>query len=76
MALTSAEKALYQTRLTDAEEKLHLLLTGEAAKVFVDQNGERIEYVQANANRLQTYINELKRLLGKQTISGPMSIWF
>lgn len=76
MALTSAEKALYETRLADAEAQLHLLLTGQAARVFVDQNGERIEYAVANANRLQAYINELKRLLGKLTVTGPMSVWF
>lgn len=76
MALTAAETATYTARLAEAEQKLHELLTGQMARVFVDQNGERIEYSVANANRLQAYIAELKRLLGKQEIKGPMSIWF
>ena len=76
MALTPTERALYETRLADAENSLHQLLTGQSVRVFVDQNGERIEYTAANANRLQAYIAELRRLLGKQTVTGPMSIWF
>lgn len=76
MALTSAERDLLETRLADAEAQLHLLLTGQAARVFVDQNGERIEYAVANANRLQAYIAELKRQLGKLKVTGPMSVWF
>lgn len=76
MALTEAERATLTTRLTDAENSLHLIMTGQAAKVFVDQNGERIEYVAANANRLMAYIAELKRLLGRTTVMGPMKVWF
>lgn len=76
MALTSTERDLLETRLADAEAQLHLLLTGQAARVFVDQNGERIEYAVANANRLQAYIAELKRQLGKLKVTGPMSVWF
>ena len=30
--------------LADAEQRYHELATGQAASVFVDQNGERIEY--------------------------------
>ena len=76
MALSAADRAKYQAWLTDAEQQLHLVLTGQAARVFVDQNGERIEYTAANAGRLQTYINELRRLLGLNTVTGPMSVWF
>ena len=67
--------ATLELRLSQAEEQYHRLLTGQAAKVFVDQNGERIEYVAANAARLAAYIEELKRLLGQQTVSGPLKIW-
>lgn len=76
MALTSAERAVYTTRLADAEAQYHLVLTGQAARVFVDQNGERIEYTSANAARLGAYIAELKRLLGITPITGPMKVWF
>jgi len=60
--------------LADAKAALHKLMTGTAAKVFVDQNGERIEYVAANANRLSAYIAELERLVGTRT-SGPLRVW-
>lgn len=72
MALTAAERAIYEERLTSAEGALHELMTGQAARVFVDQNGERVEYAVANAKQLRAYIYELKVLLGKIT-SGPMS---
>lgn len=76
MALTAEERALLETRLTDAEAQLHLVLTGQSARVFVDQNGERIEYTAANADRLQAYIANLKLQLGKLKIAGPMRVWF
>lgn len=76
MALTTTERATYTARLEDAEAQLHLVLTGQSARVFVDQNGERIEYTSASASRLQTYIAELRRLLGLSTVTGPMKIWF
>lgn len=46
--------------LADAERALHDLLTGQQASVFVDQNGERIEYRAAHAGRLQAYVAELR----------------
>jgi hypothetical protein len=76
MALTSEERAILQTRLTDAEQQLHLVVTGQAARVFVDQNGERIEYTAANRGSLQAYIMSLKSQLGKLNIAGPMRVWF
>lgn len=75
MALTEEERALYQTRLTDAEQSLHLIVTGQQAKVYVDQNGERVEYQMTNTDRLRAYIFELRTLLGKKTVVGPMNIW-
>lgn len=76
MTLTPEQRAVLETRLTEAENAYHQLAMGQAARVFVDQNGERIEYVAANANRLQTYITSLKYQLGVQRIAGPMQIWF
>ncbi len=63
--MTLAEK------LADAETKYHLLLTGQMARVVVDQNGERAEFTSANAARLQAYIQDLKRQLG-QTAAAPL----
>ncbi len=64
--MTLAEK------LADAETKYHLLLTGQMARVVVDQNGERVEFTAANASRLQAYIQDLQRQLGH---SAPAPIY-
>lgn len=73
MALTAEERTLYTTRLSEAETALHQLMLGQSARVFVDQNGERVEYAVANAQRLRAYIWELKVKLGLVTGVGPMS---
>lgn len=65
-----------QTWLTQAETAYHDLLTGKVAKVFVDQNGERVEFAATSAPRLAAYIQELKRQLGTLTTSGPMRVYF
>ncbi len=59
-----------QDRLTEAEDALHALLIGRSARVFVDQNGERIEYTSVNRAGLVTYIDSLKNELGI-LIDGP-----
>jgi len=69
-------KAVYQGRLLDAENAYHELRLGKQARVFVDQNGERVEFAVANAGRLQAYIVELKALLGLPTgLTGPLNAW-
>lgn len=76
MALTEEDKALMQTRLTDAENAYHLIMTGQQAKVYVDQNGERVEYQAGSVDRLRAYIHQMKLALGKVSITGPMQVWF
>jgi len=61
--------------LADAEEQYHMLSTGRAVRVFVDQNGERIEYGTGSLLQLSKYIAELKRQLGLVTVSGPLNVW-
>lgn len=51
--ITTADK------LADAQTKLHQLMTGTAPRVVVDQNGERVEFNTANADKLRAYIGEL-----------------
>lgn len=75
IVLSPTERAVLQGRLTDAETQYHLVVTGQTAKVFVDQNGERIEYSTANASRLAAYIADLKRQLGIGCASGPLNVW-
>lgn len=63
-----------EEKLAEAEAAYHSLMLGQSAKVFVDQNGERIEYNTASSSRLSAYIQELKRQLAIVT-SGPMQIF-
>lgn len=61
--------------LAAAEAAYHSLAIGTSAKVFVDQNGERVEYTAANKSTLAAYINDLRRQLGLLTTSGPMMVF-
>ena len=63
--------ATLATRLAEAEQAQHDLLTGKSVRVFVDQNGERIEYTVANRSALAAYIADLKRQI-HGAVSGPM----
>lgn len=63
-----------EEQLADAREKYHLLLTGQLARVFVDQNGERVEFTAANAARLAAYIQQLVRQVEGKGNSGPMRV--
>lgn len=53
-----------QKQLDEARAALHDLVTGQQARLFLDQNGEKVEYVAANPNRLAIYIEELECALG------------
>lgn len=64
-------------KLKEAEEALHELITGQAAYLFIDQNGEQVRYTPAQKSDLQGYINELKNDLaacqGNQSrATGPL----
>lgn len=63
--------ATIQEQLTEAQDALHNLLIGKAVRVYVDQNGERIEYTQATRGALVAYISDLKQQLGAKG-HGPM----
>lgn len=67
-----------KSRLAAAENAYHLLMIGQSAVEFRDQNGETVRYTTANAGRLQAYIAYLKRELGMTTPSstGPARGWF
>jgi gpW len=67
-------RTVLQARLSDAEAQYHALMTGKQVKVFVDQNGERIEYGAASSLKLAAYIEDLKRQLGLCRISGPLQV--
>ena len=65
-----------EEQLADAKAQYHLLVTGQAAKVYVDQNGERVEYVAANAARLAAYISGLENQINQVSASGPLRMLF
>lgn len=60
---TDAERTQYRTWLTEAREAYHELITGNKARVFVDQNGERLEYDRASASGLASWITTLENAL-------------
>ena len=61
--LTDAERAVLQTRLEEARSAYHSLVTGTAARVVVDQNGERVEFTTTTRGALATYISSLESQL-------------
>lgn len=60
--------------LSEAETAYHQLNMGQRAKVFVDQNGERVEYEGSSRGQLLAYINDLKRQLGLGGVIGPSTV--
>lgn len=68
--------------ITDAREAYHSLVTGRAARVVLDQNGERVEFVSANRQQLYLYIQDLERqyeaVVGvtTTTVTGPAGFVF
>lgn len=74
--LTPEQITLYTTRLTEAEAALHTLNIGQQARVFVDQNGERVEFTATNRAALRAYVMELKTILGQPiSVVGPLQSW-
>ncbi len=69
-----------EAMLVDAKEKRHLLVTGRAPRVLVDQNGERVEFNHASVSKLSQYIAELERQLlsmsgGAGQTGRPIKVW-
>ncbi len=63
-------------RLEEAKAAYHALLTGTLARVVVDQNGERVEYNNANRAALADYIAKLEdEVNGTTRTKGPMKVW-
>ena len=62
-----------QQKLDDAKAQYHLLVTGQQARVYVDQNGERVEFTAANRGALLAYIQRLETQIGNSG-RGPMRV--
>ena len=59
--------------LVEAEDAYHKLQLGQSPRVFVDQNGERVEYTSANRNALAAYVSDLRRALTAEISGGDAS---
>lgn len=46
--------------LIQAQEARHNLVTGKLARVFMDQNGERVEFNKTTIADLDSYIRQLE----------------
>lgn len=64
-----------QTKLDEAEAAYHDLMMGKQVVMIRDSNGEQIQYGNANAGRLASYIATLKLQLGLAPAAGPMRVW-
>ncbi len=70
---------LLSTMLVEAQKQYHALTTGMAARVVVDQNGERVEFTPANSTKLYNYIGQLQAALNPGTApraAGPLQFFF
>lgn len=56
-----------QARLAEAEAAYHRLMSGQSARVVVDQNGERVEFTSISSSALYAYILRLKTQLAPLT---------
>ncbi len=68
-------------RLVEAEAAHHDLIMGRGVRAFTDQNGERVEYTQANPTKLLAYIGELRAQIAALSgvgpqVTGPMRSFF
>lgn len=67
-------------QLASARQAYHSLQTGTMARVVVDQNGERVEFVAANKANLYAYIQQLEALCptpcAVPSIGGPAGFVF
>lgn len=73
---TPEEIIVINQQISSAKMAYHRLMTGTAVKVVVDQNGERVEYAQANATKLLAYITSLEALISGRRTMGPMRVYF
>lgn len=74
-------KATLEVWLADARVAYQQLVTGGQARVFVDQNGERVEYTAASRTSLAAHISALIAAIAAFTTvapqkRGPIGFWF
>lgn len=73
--MTPERREVLTKRLEEAEDAWHTLMLGQTPRVFVDQNGERVEFTMNSKDSLRGYILDLKTQLGiRGSMFGPMNI--
>ena len=68
----SVDPATCPADLVDARAALKKLLTGQSARVFVDQNGERVEFTAVNLQGLKDWISALDAVCGPNAATDPL----
>lgn len=73
----AVDTAIIRERLDRAREQYDKLMTGRAARVLVDQNGERVEITAIKAADLAAYIRDLEAQIdfatgARRRVSGPL----
>ena len=66
-------------QLAEAKDAYHALMTGRSVRVYVDQNGERMEYTPATKSSLKAYIDDLQSQVDNPAAIinvGPMRLMF
>lgn len=58
------------TMLAEARAAYHELMMGNKPRVVVDQNGERVEFVAANSQKLYAYIQSIQGQLDALTTTA------
>jgi hypothetical protein len=62
--------------LFEARNAYHALVTGQAPRVVVDQNGEKVEFTPANKSALSQYITSLEARVAGSITNRPMKVFF
>ena len=65
-----------QAQLDEAKAARHKLVTGQLVRVFMDQNGERVEYTATNLSALDGYIRKLEGELAGTPSRKPIGFIF
>lgn len=63
-------------QLEEARTARHKLATGQLARVFMDQNGERVEFVATNLATLDAHIRKLEAAASPTARYGTRPIGF
>jgi hypothetical protein len=63
-----------QQQLDFARAKYFEMISGQTVRVFVDQNGERVEYKAGDIDKLASYIRQLEFKVDPTSQAGPMGI--